>query len=404
MNKYIKLTSLLLLIIVTLTGFGLYQAQASSPYTELKIVTSEGKPEYVEPFHLFSFVSDSDTYGNSSAVEFKNGRSQYVQDQPFLKKMDFNYTPHINELIETHRSFMRGKSRRAEQYTETDQHIFYTGMESDVHWDNPSLGQLTISVLDKETETEESYSVSLGNEGTYYDVRAAYINYPTLNMIITTNNSSDLPETVIYSFDVENPSEEMTEVINLSNVIEGNDALHIGLLQDKSERFIPIQAVTDTSASEFDYTVETSGYYVYDTQTQEVIDVPMFEEKTLLFTDNDTVYVGKDLGDTIELYEMNLDNEKLNPMGTIMMATPTIGDEDGNYYNGVFNSSMTILDGKFYAYETQHTDNVSRPLFQVTDILTQETLFNGTIKPKDTAKENSTNIDIFELRIKTENN
>lgn len=404
MNKYIKLTSLLLLIVVTLTGFGIYQAQASSPYTELKIVTSEGKPKYAEPFHLFSFVADSNNYSNSSAVEFKDGDSQYVKDKPFFERLDTAFTPHINELIENHRAFMRGKSRRAEQYTETDTHVFYTGMESDVHWNNPSLGQLTVSVLDKETETEETYSVSLGNEGTYYDVKAAYINYPNLNIIINTNKSSELPETLVYSFDVENPSEELTEVVNLSDVIKGNDALYIGQSFDKSERFIPIQAVTETSESEFDYSVETSGYFAYDTQTQDVIDIPLFEEKTLLFTDNDTLYVGKDLGNSIDLYEMDTEILGLNTMGTIQMTTPTIGDEDGNYYNGVFNRTQTILDGKFYAYETEFTDDVARPLFQVTDIETQETLFNGSLMPKDTSKGESTSIDVFDLRIKSENN
>lgn len=404
MNKYIKLTSLLLLIIVTLTGFGIYQAQASSPYTELKIVTSEGKPKYVEPFHLFAFVSDSNNYSNSSAVEIKNGDSQYVKDLPFLKRMDFNYTPHINELIENHRSFMRGKSRRSEHYTETEEHIFYTGMESDVHWGNPSVGKLTIAILDKNSEEEESYSVSLGNDGTYYEIRAAYAACPTLNLIVSTNDSSDLPETVIYSFDVENPTDELTEVVNLSDEIEGEDALYIGQSYDKTERFITIQSVRDTSASEYDYTVETAGYFAYDRETEEIIEVPLFEEDTLLFTDNDTLYVGKDLGDAIELYEMTEEGQDMNLIGTITMATSTMGDEDGSYYNGIFNSTMTIMDGMFFAYESQYTDNISRPLFQVTEIETQETLFNGTIMPKDTAKNDNTNVEVFEFRIDSSNN
>lgn len=403
MTKYIKLTSLLLLIVVTLTGFGLYQAQASSPYPELKIVTSDGKPENVMPVHLFGFVSDANNYGNSSVVEFKNGDSQYVRDLPFLKRMDTNYTPHINDLIENHRSFMRGKSRRAEHYTETEGHIFYTGMESDVHWGNPSMGKLTIATLDKESEEEETYSVSLGNDGTYYEIQAAYASYPKLNLVVSTNDSSDLPETIIYSFDVENPSGELTEVVNLSDEIEGDDALYIGQSYDKTQRFITIQSLRDTSASEYEYSVETSGYFAYDRETEEIIEIPLFEEDTLLFTDNDTLYVGKDLGEAIELYEMNGEDQDLTLIGTIAMATSTIGDDEGGYYNGIFNQKMTIMDGMFYAYESQYTDNVSRPFFQVTEIETQETLFNGTIMPTDMAKSTNTNVDVFEIRINSLN-
>ncbi|MFO8069427.1 MAG: hypothetical protein R6U02_05520 [Alkalibacterium sp.] len=407
MNKYIKLTSFLFLIAVTLTGFGLYKAQVGSPYPELKVVTSEGKPEYIEAIHFLGFVADNQNtqnYQNNSTFVFKDGDSQYIKDHSFLKRMDFSYDPQLNDLIADYRSFMRGKSRRAEHYTETEQHVIYTGMESDVYWNQPSLGQMTIAVLDKETEEEEMFSVSLGTDGSYYEVSATYVDYPHLSILAETNHSSDIPEKSVYTFDIENPKEELTEVVNLSEKLESNEGLYTGQSFDKTERFIPLQTVRQTGDPEFDYNEETSGYFAYDTQTQEVIDVPLFEEETLLFTDNDKLYVGKDLGDTIELYEMNVENQNMDLVGTIAMATPTIGRDEETLYNNLFNQRMTVLNGKLYAYEPQHSENNTRPLFQISDIETQETLFNGTIGPDDTAENDTTNIDVFEFRLDTANN
>ncbi|OJF97114.1 hypothetical protein [Alkalibacterium sp. 20] len=404
MNKYIKLMSFLLLIIVTLTGFGLYKAQASSPYPELKVVTTDGKPEYIEPFHFLGFVSDTQNYSNSSTIVFKDGHSRYMEDQTFLERIDFNYNPQLNDFITDHRSFMRGKSRRTEHYTETEQHVIYTGMESDVYWNQPSRGLMTIAVLNKETEEEETFSVSLGSDGSYYEVSATYVNYPNLTILAATNHSTDISEQFVYTFDVENPTEELTETINLTQEIDSNGGVYFGQSFDRTERFIPIQSVRQTDDSEFDYTEEIIGYFAFDTQMQELIDVPLFEEDTLLFADNDKLYVGKDLGDTIELHEMNADDQNLDLVGSIEMATPTIGREEGTHYNNLFNQNITLLDGRLYAYETQYSDDISRPLFQITDIKTQETLFNGTIEPKDMAKHDSTNIDVFEFRLDTLNN
>ncbi|MDZ7836097.1 MAG: hypothetical protein U5K84_12980 [Alkalibacterium sp.] len=177
----------------------------------------------------------------------------------------------------------------------------------------------------------------------------------------------------------------MTATVDLSKETGSTGiytSLHIVQSFDKTERYILLNSVSETAVSEYDYTTETIGYHAYDTHTQEVIDIPPFEEETLLFTDNDTLYAGKDLGDTIELYQVNADDQEMDLIGTIEMATPTIGREM-DAYNGFFNQRMSVLNGKLYAYEDQYTENTNRPLFQVSDIQTQETLFQGTVEPRD---------------------
>ncbi|WP_368645569.1 hypothetical protein AB4027_00470 [Alkalibacterium putridalgicola] len=408
MTKYIKLTSLLLFIAVALTGFSFYNAQASSPYPELNIVTSQGKPEYAEPLQFMGFVADAQNYSNSSTVIFKNGDSLYREDIPFPKRMDFGLSPNMNELITDYRSFMRGKSRRPEHYVETDNHLIYAAMEGDVHWGSASNGQLTIAVLDKETEAEKTFEVDLSGQGQSHEVRAAYVNYPSLTLFV--NNYSGESQDLIYTVDLENPAEELTATLNLSKETGTTGiytSLHIVQSFDKTERFLLLKSVSETAVSEFDYTTETTGYYAYDTQTQEVIEIPLFEEEeTLLFTDNDSLYAGKDLGEAIELYEVNSENQETDLVGTIEMVSATIGRDFSDSYSKTFNQSMTISNGKLYAYEVQtaeaagnHSAGVTRPIFQVSDIQTQETLFQGTVEPRDSSKHDAISIELYEFGI-----
>jgi len=397
MSKYIKLISLVLFIAVALTGFSLYNAQTSSAHPELKIVTSEGKPEYVEPVRMLGFVTDSQIYTDSSTVKFDEGDFTYIEEFPFFKQLDFDYNNKINDLITDYRSFMRSKSRRPEHYTETEQYIIYSGMESDVHWNNYSSSQMTLSILDKETEEEETHSISLNNEGSYNNIRAAYIDYPQLALLVETYGPSDNPENIVYTLNLENPTEGVTEVINLTEETGRTDSLYIGQLYDTSERFIPLQTIRQTVISDYDYTEEISGYFADYTETQEVIDIPMFEERTLLFTDNNTLYVGKVLEDSIELYEMNEENQDMSLLGTIPSSIPSIGQEE--YVYNFFNQNMTILDGKLYAYGNEYTEEASSPILQITDIETQETLFDGTIEPKDSTDKNTTDIKVYDFSL-----
>ena len=98
-------------------------------------------------------------------------------------------------------------------------------MESDVHWNNYSSSQMTLSILDKETEEEETHSISLNNEGSYNNIRAAYIDYPQLTLLVETYGPSDNPENIVYTLDLDNPTEGVTEVINLTEETGRTDSL-----------------------------------------------------------------------------------------------------------------------------------------------------------------------------------
>ncbi|WP_146924115.1 hypothetical protein [Alkalibacterium kapii] len=395
MSKYIKLSSIILFIAVIMTGFGIYKIQAKTPQPDMKIVTAEGMPKYIGPIELYGFVADSNGGFNYPTVELDNGNFTYLEERSFLKRLDFNYNPMIDELIINYRSFMRGKSPQPKQFAETAQHVVYVGSESDVHWSTSLSNQMTISVLDKETKEEKTFSVKLEDSSSYNDIRAVYTDYPSLTLLVSTDANSDSIQTHAYTFDLENPKDTLTEATNLTKEIGTNDYLYVGETYDKTERYVTLQTAKENIDSMYGYSEEITGYYAYDTMTQEVIKLDGFDEGTRLFTDNDTLYVGQKTNSGIELYELNQDDQKKTLLGEITLSIPD-AQEEMSYY-GTFNQNMSILNGKLYAYG--YTEDGSKPALQISDINTQDALFKGTIELKDAKKNDSTSVDIIEYRL-----
>lgn len=395
MSKYIKLSSIILFIAVVMTCFGIYKSQAKTPRPDMKIVTAEGMPKYIEPVQLYGFIADSNGGFNNPTIELDGGNFSYLEERSFFKRLDFNYNPMIDELITNYRSFMRGKSRQPKQFAETNRHVIYAGLESDVHWNNPNTNQMTIAVLNKETKEEKTFSIKLKDSPSYINMRAVYSDYPSLTFLVSTDANSDSAQTLAYTFDVENPKDHLTETANLSKEIGPSDYLYIGETYDKTERYITLQKTKENINALTGYPEEITGYYAYDTKAQEVIKLDGFDEGTRLFTDKNTLYVGKKTNGAIELYALNQDDQKRTLLGEIELSVSVAEEE--MLYNGSFNQYMSISNGKLYAYG--YSEDASKPVLQVTDIKTQETLFDGTIELKNVKKNESTSIDIIEYRL-----
>lgn len=395
MSKYIKLSSIILFIAITLTGFGLYKSQASGKQPELKIVTSQGKPELIEPVQAYGFLSHYSAGNYPSTLKLNNGSLSYLEDESFFKQLDSNINPFTDHLISNYRSFMRGKSRQANQFAETDQYILYAGLQSDVFFEGGNQNEVTLAALNKETEEEETFSVQLENDSSYNEIRAIYVDYPSVTLLVRTHSRSDKLNNVVYTFDVENPEDRLTEEVNLTREIGSDDSLYIGKPFDQTERYITLQTARENMDSMYTYTEEVTGYYAYDIKEKEVISIPSTEENMRLFTDNDKLYVGKVAKDNMGIYELKDDNQNMTLLGKFELS-PSDTSNDALGYNH-FNQNMTILNGKLYTYE--YPEDMNRPLFKVTDIRTQEILFSGTIEQKDSNNEESPFIDIIEYRL-----
>lgn len=399
MKKYVKLTNLVLLIVLVFSGFGIMKVQSSSPRHELKITAEKGNRSALEPVEFYADVSDIDNYSTSSIFAFEKGEGKYIDDMQFPKKLDFNHSLLVDQLMTEYRSFMRGKGRQSNQYIVTDDWLVYTAKSNEVYWKADERNLLTISVLDRETEKEKSFTVTLGDPQYDYDVHMAHFNYPELTIFITTHGASEQPQEQIFTFDIEHPDIGLTEVADLSALAGSDELFRVDQSFDRTNRFVAMQTTKQIETSEYEFVNEVTNYFVYDTKNKEVIEAPLFEEDTLLFTDKEQIYLGKNLEESLELYEMNPDDQKLTTIGTIQMNSPTIGRYPAETYSELFNSRITIFDEKLYAFEQEHADRTSYPVFQITDIQTQETLFLGRVETADSSKIDTTNIRMYEYQL-----
>lgn len=410
MKKQAKLFGFIAFILILFFGFEIYQRMNSNDQMEVEVITDAGDQTHLNEVAFIGSAYNQNSSGNSTTFYYKGADISYYNDLSFFKRLDFEYNPKANHLVTNYRSFMRSKSRQNNLFTETDKHIIYTATEADIDWRNFNSNVLNISVLDKETENEESFEVKLINDinqSHYINVVATYVNYPELT-IITSENVSDYYSNrlFVYTVNVEEPEETADAIINLSEEVGSNDSfLNISTSILKTERYIPLQVVQETYGEYGEVEQSSVEYYLYDRENNEVLDVPAFDENPMvIFAEEDKVYIGEDFANTIELYELDVVSQSLDSIGSLNMSTPIIGRTNDYYYNNQFNNTLYIADGKLYAYEDDYSQETSRPLFQIIDIDSLDTLFTGTVEVKDTSEGSFYDVYVNDLMISTSEN
>ena len=134
MNKYYKLTNLLLLIALVFGSFFVWKEKTNSPTPALKIVTAEGNAEQLKAMEFYGYLSNNEVYGNDETFHVKENQANYLAEQPILKRLDNTLDSLSNELIEEHRSFMRGKYPSSKNFLSTDDFIVYVAKTTDSYW------------------------------------------------------------------------------------------------------------------------------------------------------------------------------------------------------------------------------------------------------------------------------
>lgn len=402
MTKYSKLISITALCLIVILGFSFYKAQAESDVLEIELVTDEGDSEQLDMLHTVANVYHygQTYYNNDISYVFEDGEFENIDNQSIIQRIDYTFSSAVNRYIRDYRSFMRGKSRVTDHFTETEEYLLYSAMQSDVNWRQNDYNFLSISLLDKETNNEKDYDVQL-TSGSYHTVIATYMDYPSLTIVTQAADENMDNDWLIYSFDLTDPEEELTSVVKVGQSVE-SESVQFSSSQTKTERFIPFRSLLAGTTDEYDQVMDhtTSDYYVYDTQTQTVKEVPPFEEgETLILSEADTILVGNDLGEEIQWNEWNVDNDSLAEIGTAEMVTPTIGRVQVDYYNNTFNHGLHLVNNHIYAYEDVYPDNMGRPHFQIIDVDSMSTTFSGYFALKDAPEDAQVELSIYEYSL-----
>lgn len=401
MSKYSKLFSIFTICVLTLVGFIIYQSQGEPAGLKLELVTAQGQAAEIERLQLIGHAFNYGQSTSSTPFEFQNGSISYMEDNSLIETMDSAFNTTVNRYILNYRSFMRGKARQSNLFTETDEYLLYTGMRTDVNWQAFHDNSLTLSLLDKETKEEMEHEVIL-NGGPYQSVVATYLNYPHLTIVtqgVDDNMNSSWP---IYSFDLNNPEIELTPVQNLGRTSEAN-TVQLSDSKTKTGRYILFRTVEPGETDDYGSVLNIipTGYYVYDTQAEEVKEIPTSEEdETLVLTDSETVLVGNDLGNAIEWSNWDVNDESLTPIGTSDMVSETIGRVSVYYHDTTFNQGLQLINDRIYAFEQESSEEVmTRPLFQVIDQESLDTVFSGSFNVSSVPDRSQIEIEVFDYTV-----
>lgn len=401
MAKYAKLISLIILSILTLTGYTLYQQDIQADHTSVKLVTEEGEPDVLDNLHFLGLItSSSGNFSRSETFEYSQGNVNALTDLSFLEHLDYEFTPNMNRYIEDYRSFMRGKSRGPRNFAETRNHLVYTGMQSDVNWRAFNDNSLTIAMLNKNTGDEQEYAVTLA-DGSNQHVIATYVNYPAVTLITQVLDDNILKDWFIYAFDLENPQEELSPIVKMGAVFN-SEHISFATNKDPSVRFIPFQVMQVESTDAYGQAELIPGeHFVFDTRSKEIQAVPETDANEgdfIVMSEEESLLIGLNLGETIEWSRWNVDDDTFTDIGSSEMMTPTIGRSQVHYYSSLYNQGLQLIDGYLYAFEEgyfeeihtvasdpnfQNHEQISHPLFQVIDIESMDTVFSGYFTPEE---------------------
>ncbi|SFK18815.1 hypothetical protein SAMN04488569_101438 [Marinilactibacillus piezotolerans] len=389
MSKYLKLIAFLSFTVVTMSVYSIMQAMAQS-VEPLELITLEGDETYADDLYLAGYVN-SDVNTLNPGFTYGHGKFNYVADLSFFNQLDHSLNPLVNELTNEYRSFLRGKSPYA-TFKESETQIVYTGTAADVYWSGELDNQLIISVLDKLTSEETSYTLSLPEDSensSYLDVRDTYIQYPNMYFTIGSYNvATESNEFNIYAVNLEaaEPQLELIRSIDPQlNEVNGGDYEQ----QNLDSRYLELTSV--------DY--ETTGQpvsgelYIYD----------YIEDKMLNIPDLETLNSPRILSSAAGLFILNPTEQKYEAYQADTATDPVSLSKVSEISSSGSNSQLIpsfISNGLLYSYEESYTDITSQIgnytiNIQINDLNTGEVVYRGEFVSPD-EQNNDVHVDYLD--------
>ncbi|MCC5890928.1 MAG: hypothetical protein JJU01_10175 [Alkalibacterium sp.] len=398
MTKYSKLFSFILFSIIILLGLVFYQSRSQEASLSLEVVTVEGNADELSVANFTGYAFSPSRTIQAPHFEFEEGEFIFREDRPVIQRLDYQYNPSMNRYVSEYRSFMRGKARHLSVFTETNEHIYYTATKVDFNWQADHDDHVTISRFNKETEEETAFDALLTG-GSNHNIVAAYVDYPSLTIVTSIPEDHRENTWLIYSFNFDQPEEELTPVADITR-LTGSDTIQIDSSKLKTERYIPFRSLEDGALDDWGHVMEydIDTYYIYDTQSNELKEMPAFEEGELIvLTESDRIIAGNDQGEEVVWYEWDFGNNDLHELGSTRMASTSIGRIYDTFPWLVFNENIHLVNGHIYLTEDFTIETENRSLIQIVSLDTLETVYSGHIDAVSDNEDLMIDISIQEL-------
>lgn len=399
MTKYSKLFSFAFFPIVILLGLVFYQFRSQESSLSLEFYTDEGHIDELSGVNFTGYAFSSIRTIYAPHFEFEEGEFTFRTDQPLIQQLDYQYNPGMNRYVRDYRSFMRGKARHLSLFTETETSIYYTATQSNTNWQAAPDEQVFISHFNKETEEETTFEALLTG-GANHNVVATYVDDSALTLVTTGVPEGNREHSwLIYAFDFDQPQEELSPVADI-NRLTGSDMVQADSSRLKTERYIPFRSLQTGEVDAFGNVIEyhIDSYYIYDTQSNTLKEMPEFEEGDMVvLSELERIITGNIQGEKAVWYEWAFDTQELNELGSTVMATNSIGRIHDIFPWLEFNENIHLTNGHLYLTEDISIATESRSLIQVLSLDTMETVFSGHIDTVNGPQDLDMDISIQEL-------
>lgn len=371
MKKYWQLLVITVIIVATISGHYIHVAKASKQYYDFSFETISGDNKYLDPLVIEAGYENGHEY--SSVVISKDETtlvgSSLNQQTPLL----------FQQLIDEHKSFMRGKGFNGNSYYENEQQLIYIEEPKDV-WklENGDSYTYNIDILNKKDNSLASISVQaeLGKPVNWISISNTAMVGNQLKLIVNQIQNNGSEELHLVVIDLEKQllvSDTVLESVTSNEATRASIQLYNDYANFEQESNFVYSIVTFNTNDE-EYKLLSKQYRVLNIETNEVteIDIPIVvtSEMATGVVNNGHFVLSNIEDNDLVLYRYHIAQQKwLEPL---FFPFPSKLEEKDVYNNQAIN-------GKLYAM-----NKLDQGFFlQIFDIEEGKTLYRGITPVKD---------------------
>ncbi|MCA9765633.1 MAG: hypothetical protein KC455_04355 [Carnobacterium sp.] len=264
MKRYWKLSTFILIIILTIGIFYLKPLFSSNEYPNFTIETINGDSTEIKNLTLRGSYSpdtklQSDFESMYSEKIFSLSHDQVIYDkkQSFFSQLSYldNFSP-LNRLQKEHKTFIRGKNLQFQNFFEDDSFIVYVNLDQEFLDKRAGKRFFDIRLLNKKTDEELSYKIILPEKGEYQYIGIQKIQIINSGLSVVTRNDPSQINEQDYQ---ENLSEYHVYQLDLSNQKVVTDHL---ISFEKNPSFNGLTQVELLSETQLDQTADDLVFYL----------------------------------------------------------------------------------------------------------------------------------------------
>lgn len=382
MKKYWKLLAIIIVILAGIGTFYIHSAYSTNRLPTIEITDHSGNREVINSVQIEgSFTYDE--FLDGEAVTINEKGSRFYSQKNFFELT--TYRKEMEQLIQEHRSFMRGKTTWGGKFAENEQYLAYATIDYEMVWNREQQEKIKIDVLDKKSDSLITINpqVPSDEKRSYMGVEEVAITNDVLHVIIQSEDGDTGNEIHVFRFDI--PSKKMIDDQSLlATGHEDGDTYSLITMPQSSENI-----------GENNYTVFAKEFYrrengeeqitedealrtelfVYDAKTGKLKPITLPKElqnNVLHYFDGEHLYFTTINKKQLHLNWYNLKTKQISS-GDIYLNKQAEGYD--NPILAVKNNRVFIL--------SQPSDYAIRATLTVLDLQSGKTMYEGEIKLKN---------------------